>query len=172
MKCADEARLGRLERPGCLNLDYFRCSAVPFTLRVPAAAVLLSGGWVVVATRRSCDGPELAQRVARLGHRAGSDPPFNGGRRVPELIEMARGEPVLAIRGTDSVRVARQVEEASPDVVVLMPCGYGLDQAAVEAEVLLNRTDSDPLTPSAPSTQMRTSHVQGHDPTNPIAGWV
>jgi iron complex transport system substrate-binding protein len=71
-----------------------------------------------------------------------SDPPFNGGHWVPEMIETAGGEPVLANRGTDSVRVTwKQIEEASPDVVVFMPCGYGLDQAADEAEGLLNRTE-------------------------------
>jgi iron complex transport system substrate-binding protein len=71
-----------------------------------------------------------------------SDPPFNGGHWVPEMIEMAGGEPVLANRGTDSVRVTwKQIEEACPEVVVFMPCGYGLDQAAVEAEDLLNRAE-------------------------------
>ena len=71
-----------------------------------------------------------------------SDPPFNGGHWVPEMIERAGGEPVLANRGTDSVRVTwGQIEGASPEVVVFMPCGYGLEQAAGEAEGLLNRTE-------------------------------
>jgi iron complex transport system substrate-binding protein len=71
-----------------------------------------------------------------------SDPPFNGGHWVPQMIETAGGEPVLANRGTDSVRVTwKQIEEASPEVVVFMPCGYGLDQAAAEAKGLLNRTE-------------------------------
>jgi iron complex transport system substrate-binding protein len=71
-----------------------------------------------------------------------SDPPFNGGHWVPEMIEIAGGDPVLANRGTDSVRITwEQIEEASVEVVVFMPCGYGLEQAAVEAEGLLNRTE-------------------------------
>jgi iron complex transport system substrate-binding protein len=71
-----------------------------------------------------------------------SDPPFNGGHWVPEMIERAGGEPVLANRGTDSVRVTwEQIEEASPEVVVFMPCGYGLEQAGLEAQGLLNRTE-------------------------------
>ncbi len=71
-----------------------------------------------------------------------SDPPFNGGHWVPEMIELAGGEPVLANRGTDSVRVDwDQIEAATPEVVVFMPCGYGLDQAALEAEALLNRAE-------------------------------
>ena len=71
-----------------------------------------------------------------------SDPPFNGGHWVPEMIELAGGEPVLASRGTASVRVAwEQIVAASPEVVVFMPCGYDLDQAALEAEALLDRAE-------------------------------
>jgi iron complex transport system substrate-binding protein len=71
-----------------------------------------------------------------------SDPPFNGGHWVPEMIELAGGAPVLANSGTDSVRVTwDQIEEASPEVVVFMPCGYGLEQAALEAEGLLNHSE-------------------------------
>jgi iron complex transport system substrate-binding protein len=71
-----------------------------------------------------------------------SDPPFNGGHWVPEMIESAGGEPLLANRGIDSVRVTwKQIEEASPEVVVFMPCGYGLERAALEAEGLLNRIE-------------------------------
>ena len=71
-----------------------------------------------------------------------SDPPFNGGHWVPEMIERAGGEPVLGNRGTDSVRVSwEQIGEASPEVVVFMPCGYGLEKASLEAEGLLSRTE-------------------------------
>ncbi len=71
-----------------------------------------------------------------------SDPPFNGGHWVPEMIEMAGGVPVLANRGADSVRVTwDQIAAEEPEVVVFMPCGYGLEHAAVEAEVLLERTE-------------------------------
>jgi len=62
------------------------------------------------------------------------DPPFNGGHWVPEMIETAGGEPVLGSPGTPSVRVAwGDIARAAPDVVVFMPCGYGLDAAVDEA---------------------------------------
>jgi iron complex transport system substrate-binding protein len=71
-----------------------------------------------------------------------SDPPFNGGHWVPEMIEKAGGDPVLANRGIDSVRVAwDQIEQASPQVVIFMPCGYGLERASDEAQSLLSRTE-------------------------------
>jgi iron complex transport system substrate-binding protein len=73
-----------------------------------------------------------------------SDPPFNGGHWVPEMIEIAGGEPVLTSRGTPSVRVTwEQIASASPEVVVFMPCGYDLEDAVVEAAPLLARAELD-----------------------------
>jgi iron complex transport system substrate-binding protein len=60
------------------------------------------------------------------------DPPFNGGHWVPEMLQLAGSEPVLAGPGVPSVRVSwAQIAAAAPQVVVFMPCGYDL-QAAVE----------------------------------------
>ena len=71
-----------------------------------------------------------------------SDPPFNGGHWVPEMIGLAGGDAVLASPGTASVRVTwEQVASASPDVVVFMPCGYDLDAAVAEAGPLLGRPE-------------------------------
>jgi iron complex transport system substrate-binding protein len=71
-----------------------------------------------------------------------SDPPFNGGHWVPEMIERAGGESVLAARGVDSVRVSwEQIADVDPQVVVFMPCGYGTEEAAEEAKPLLERPE-------------------------------
>jgi iron complex transport system substrate-binding protein len=72
-----------------------------------------------------------------------SDPPFNGGHWVPEMIERAGGEPILGCPGTPSVRVSwGQIAEAAPEVVVFMPCGYDLERAAAEAgDTLLDRPE-------------------------------
>jgi iron complex transport system substrate-binding protein len=60
------------------------------------------------------------------------DPPFNGGHWVPEMLQVAGGEALLACPGAPSVRVTwAQIEAVAPQVVVFMPCGYNL-QAAVE----------------------------------------
>ncbi|HVA02680.1 MAG TPA: cobalamin-binding protein [Acidimicrobiales bacterium] len=69
-----------------------------------------------------------------------SDPPFNGGHWIPEMIELAGGEAVLTSRGTPSVRVTwEQIASASPEAVVFMPCGYDLEGAVAEAGALLDR---------------------------------
>ena len=66
-----------------------------------------------------------------------SDPPFTGGHWVPDMIEAAGGEVVLGEAGTPSRRVSwRDVAAAQPEVVVFMPCGYGLDDAIAEGRAL------------------------------------
>jgi iron complex transport system substrate-binding protein len=72
-----------------------------------------------------------------------SDPPFNGGHWVPEMLQLAGGEPVLACPGSPSVRVTwAQIEAVAPQVVVFMPCGYDLQAAVEEASrTLLQRPE-------------------------------
>jgi iron complex transport system substrate-binding protein len=54
-----------------------------------------------------------------------TDPPFAPGHWIPEMIELAGGEPLLATPGEKSRRVTwQQVHHAAPDVVVVAPCGY------------------------------------------------
>jgi iron complex transport system substrate-binding protein len=71
------------------------------------------------------------------------DPPFNGGHWIPEMIEIAGAEALLACPGTPSVRVTwEQIGAAQPEVVVFMPCGYGLEAAGDEARrALLQRPE-------------------------------
>jgi iron complex transport system substrate-binding protein len=71
-----------------------------------------------------------------------SDPPFNGGHWVPDMVEIAGGDPVLTSPGAPSVRVTwEQIAEAAPEIVVFMPCGYDLETAAAEAVALVDRKE-------------------------------
>jgi iron complex transport system substrate-binding protein len=71
-----------------------------------------------------------------------SDPPFNGGHWVPDMIDAAGATPVLCRRGTPSVTVAwEEIATEGPEVVVFMPCGYDLEQACDEAVSLLGRPE-------------------------------
>lgn len=55
------------------------------------------------------------------------DPPFQGGHWVPEMVEIAGGEPVLATPTEKSVQITwQQIAASQPDIVVVMPCGYHL----------------------------------------------
>lgn len=65
------------------------------------------------------------------------DPPFAGGHWVPEMVERAGGEHRLVATGEPSRRVTwEDVARAEPEVVVSMPCGYGLEAALAESVAL------------------------------------
>ena len=62
------------------------------------------------------------------------DPAYVGGHWVPQMIELAGGQDPLGFAGEKS-RVAswEEIEAARPDIAVVMPCGYGAEQAEREA---------------------------------------
>ena len=67
-----------------------------------------------------------------------TDPPFAPGHWVPEMIEAAGGEPLLGKAGAKSERVTWEaVHAASPEVVIVAPCGYDLAGATVLADELV-----------------------------------
>jgi iron complex transport system substrate-binding protein len=64
------------------------------------------------------------------------DPPFAAGHWTPQLIEHAGGEDVLGFPGERSEeRTWDEVRAARPDVVIVMPCGFGAELAYREAEM-------------------------------------
>jgi iron complex transport system substrate-binding protein len=68
-----------------------------------------------------------------------TDPAFTAGHWVPDLVAAAGGEAVLADPGADSRRVPwDDVRAADAEVVVVSPCGYGLDAAAELTRPLLD----------------------------------
>ncbi len=68
------------------------------------------------------------------------DPPYAGGHWVPEMIELAGGVDVLGRVGEKSRTVTWDaVAAAQPDVVVVMPCGLYVDEAAAQAEAHAGR---------------------------------
>lgn len=65
------------------------------------------------------------------------DPPFTAGHWVPEMIELAGGAALGAVRGARSARTTwADVTATEPEVVLVMPCGYGLDQATEAARTV------------------------------------
>lgn len=62
------------------------------------------------------------------------DPLFIGGHWVPQMIDYAGGEDILGLPGEHSETLPWEVATAaSPDVVLIMPCGRGVDAAREEA---------------------------------------
>lgn len=61
------------------------------------------------------------------------DPLFQGGHWIPEMVELAGGEAVLATAAEKSVRIPwEQVARAQPEIVVVMPCGYHLEETVAQ----------------------------------------
>jgi iron complex transport system substrate-binding protein len=57
-----------------------------------------------------------------------TDPPFAPGHWIPEMVEAAGGEPLLATPGEKSRRVTWEaIQTAAPDVFVVAPCGFDRD---------------------------------------------
>lgn len=92
---------------------------------------------------------DLRTRLARVGEavagldrpRVGClewlDPPFSAGHWVPEVVRLAGGEEIFAGPGEPSARLRwEEVFEAGPEVLVLMPCGFGLERTVEEARAL------------------------------------
>jgi iron complex transport system substrate-binding protein len=72
-----------------------------------------------------------------------SDPPFNAGHWVPDQVEAAGGEPVLAVAGARSRRLTwEEIGAARVDVTIFMPCGFDLAGAVAQAPALLARPEA------------------------------
>ena len=92
----------------------------------------------------------LQERIDRVAERASTalarprtvclewlDPLFLGGHWVPEMVGLAGGVDVLGQTGEKSRRSEPdEVVRASPDVAVLMPCGFDLERTRDEAPVV------------------------------------
>ena len=90
----------------------------------------------------------LEQVVRRVAHRPRprvvllewTDPPFAPGHWIPEMIDLAGGEPVLGTAGAKSVRTTWQdVHAAEPDLVVVAPCGFDRAGALALADEVADR---------------------------------
>lgn len=65
------------------------------------------------------------------------DPFFSAGHWVPEMIELAGGFDPNGRKGADSVRMSwEDVRNSNPEVIIVSPCGYRLEQAVELAGTL------------------------------------
>jgi iron complex transport system substrate-binding protein len=67
-----------------------------------------------------------------------TDPPMSAGHWIPELVELAGGEPLLAHPLRNSQRLNwDDIAAADPDAIVVVPCGFDLERTR-EAIALLD----------------------------------
>ncbi len=94
----------------------------------------------------------VRSRANRIAHRPRCflmewvDPPFCSGHWGPELVEIAGGYDPLGRKQQPSVQIAwQQVLDARPEVIVLALCGYGINRARSDYEILRRFPDFDSL---------------------------
>jgi len=67
------------------------------------------------------------------------EPMMVSGNWMPELIDIAGGKSVLAENGKHSPYVNWEaIQAADPDIIIVMPCGFGIDRTLKEVGVLLS----------------------------------
>lgn len=131
----------RLPRePSIVSLD-------PHRLLDVLADVERVGGACEVEDRAADAVRALRERIDHVAERASMasdrpatvclewlEPMFLAGHWVPEMVRLAGGHDALAKPGEKSRRVERrEIVMASPEVAVLMPCGFDLNRTMKEA---------------------------------------
>ena len=93
---------------------------------------------------------DLSKRVENVGQRSAKiperrrcflmewvDPPFCAGHWGPELVEMAGGHDPLGRKHQPSTQIDwQQVLDVRPEIIVLALCGYDIDRARRDYELL------------------------------------
>jgi iron complex transport system substrate-binding protein len=73
------------------------------------------------------------------------DPVYASGHWVPELVKLAGGVDELGHERGESVRVSwEQLTEWAPEVLVIMPCGFNLEQTMKQIWSVFGRQNSEP----------------------------
>ena len=96
----------------------------------------------------------LADVAARVANRPSPrvavvewvDPPFTAGHWVPDLVTAAGGTPVAAQPGARSTATTwAALRDADPEVVLVAPCGFGVDGAAEQARAVAAEVPGRPV---------------------------
>ncbi|HEX2202701.1 MAG TPA: ABC transporter substrate-binding protein [Longimicrobium sp.] len=135
-----EAVAGLEWSPRVLSLDAHTLEEILGTVgEVADAAGHPERGEAAVAALRARLG-KVRERVAgrpapRVLALEWLDPPFAPGHWIPEMVEMAGGVSLAGTAGGLSVQVPwSELEGLDPDALLLVPCGYGLEQARADVE--------------------------------------
>jgi iron complex transport system substrate-binding protein len=71
-----------------------------------------------------------------------TDPLMATGNWIPELIELAGGQPLFGVVGQHSPYIEWDaLVKADPEVIVIMPCGFGLERTRQETMPLTQRPE-------------------------------
>ena len=122
-----------------LSLDPRTLEEVAESVRVLATRLGAPERGHEVATRMLDEIDRAAASVRGLARRRvffaeWIDPPFSAGHWLPEMIELAGGEDVLGRHGQPSFSTSwKEVLALEPELVIVGPCGFGVEEAAARA---------------------------------------
>jgi iron complex transport system substrate-binding protein len=129
--------------PQVMNLEPSSLADIFDDIRKVANACEVSKRGEKVVTELSRRVESVRQRAAKADNRPKCflmewvDPLFCSGHWCPELVEIAGGHDPLARRHQPSVEIKWEaVLDARPQVMVLALCGYGVDRARRDYELL------------------------------------
>jgi iron complex transport system substrate-binding protein len=144
-------------------LDYLGCTAEvvsldPHSLDDVLATILTVGQHAGAQQQAEELVAGLRERLAAVAGRVAgrrrpavaavewTDPPFTAGHWIPDLVTAAGGQPVAASPGSHSVQTTwEQIAAAGPEIVVVAPCGFHLDDAAAQAELAARHLPGIPV---------------------------
>lgn len=110
------------------------------TGRDEAARALVDDNRARVQRVRDAVGTAPARNIAFLEW---TEPPFCAGHWVPEMIAAAAGDDPLGQLGADSRRITwDDIAVSDPELIIVAPCGYGLQDAIAVANRLPQITDA------------------------------
>jgi iron complex transport system substrate-binding protein len=139
----EQAVIGLRDAPRVLSMN-------PTSLQGVLDAMIKVGDTVGCGTEARKKVATLRERLARVEKtvegfskrpRVGCiewlDPPFSAGHWVPEMVRTAGGEELFAKAREPSAPLSwKEIFEAAPEVLVLMPCGFDVERTIREVQVL------------------------------------
>lgn len=94
----------------------------------------------------------IATRVSKLPSRPTVaciewiDPLMSGGNWMPEIITMAGGRNLFGVAGKHSPWMEwEDLVAADPDIILVTPCGFGIERTLEEMHLISNRNEYDSL---------------------------
>jgi iron complex transport system substrate-binding protein len=139
-----------LEHLGCSSADVV--SLDPYTLADVLATITTVGDRIGARAEAARLVADLQARLHALATAVAGlprprvaviewvDPPFRAGHWIPDLVRAAGGHPVAANPGARSTPASwPEVAATRPDVVIVAPCGFHLDGAIRQAELIADR---------------------------------
>ncbi|MDH3488845.1 MAG: cobalamin-binding protein [Nitrosopumilus sp.] len=71
------------------------------------------------------------------------DPFFTAGHWIPEMIDIAGGTNMISKIGERSRRLSfKEINQADPDIIIMMPCGFDIRRTVFEYNKILKENDN------------------------------